>query len=313
MSFRAILLPWSINSNERTSKDYILDRIAEIPSGEFHEAVARPIDEPAVGATRCSPSAIYRRRSREISRGTIPQCVAVQGKKSRTTDKSCKCNNCLTPRRCFDSPTDCTGFERSEVRLGGKNGAKESRERGEEEKIDTLGTTAMQTSLVILARKSHRADPLLTKQFSSNRRTRWRGGAHDDATSTHNKIRREANHVRPSSLDTVHISAQRVRRGHRREKRFPIGVSSRFLLRDICIYRPVRHGPPPARGALVFHRLILSSLCSFSFSLFLPRRFVPLTAISTLSFRCHRCLFLSLSFLSFCPPRRKMKYPPSDV
>lgn len=34
---RAILLPWSINSNERTFKDYIPDRIPEIPFEEFHE------------------------------------------------------------------------------------------------------------------------------------------------------------------------------------------------------------------------------------------------------------------------------------
>lgn len=39
-SRRAILLPWSINSNERTFKDYILDRIPEIPFEEFHEPYA---------------------------------------------------------------------------------------------------------------------------------------------------------------------------------------------------------------------------------------------------------------------------------
>ena len=138
----------------------------------------------------------------------------------------------------------------------------------------------MQTSLVIFAGKSHRPDPLLTKQFSSK-------PPHTARMATQ-RVRTIKSGEKPITFDPV-LATRYVYRhgGYHGKKGFRSALVRRFLPRDIYIYVCV--------CVYVFFTgsyFRLSALSPPSSSP--PRRFVPLTAISTLSFRCHRYLSPSL-------------------
>lgn len=153
----------------------------------------RPIDEPWLRyrATRCSTFKIYRHRYREIrARG---RCVTAVEKRHapRTT-----MNHCLSfGFEQFFARARCSlgsySVGSAMFREGWRDRWSKRTRRKDRWKriIDTGVGSCTRTSLLIFAHESHSRSPDQAVFIKPRRR---------DATNTHNKIRKKANHVRPS-------------------------------------------------------------------------------------------------------------------